>query len=183
LKRRARVEKLNGRIILKCNFISVWACGLDSSGLVWGPVSGSGEHSNEPMGSWRAGKFLGSWTNASSSKRTLLHEVSVICVKIHVSVYALAQLYNVSGDISGIARQGSGSACRSLYGGFVRWHQGSALDGSDSIATQVVPESHWPEMRILVLVVKQKCLLTPVHACARFFFFAHCLECAQKLQN
>lgn len=71
-------------------------------------------------------------------------------------VYALAQLYNVSGDISGIARQGSGSACRSLYGGFVRWHQGSALDGSDSIATQVVPESHWPEMRILVLVVSDK---------------------------
>jgi diphosphomevalonate decarboxylase len=79
-------------------------------------------------------------------------------VKIRVLVYALAQLYNVSGDISGIARQGSGSACRSLYGGFVRWHQGSDLDGSDSIATQVVPQSHWPEMRILVLVVKHECL-------------------------
>jgi diphosphomevalonate decarboxylase len=84
----------------------------------------------------------------------LLHDVSAIYVKIRVLVYALAQLYKVSGDISAVARQGSGSACRSLYGGFVRWHKGSALDGSDSIATQVVPQSHWPEMRILVLVVK-----------------------------
>ncbi|KAJ1523530.1 hypothetical protein ONE63_001379 [Megalurothrips usitatus] len=68
-------------------------------------------------------------------------------------VYALAKLYNVRGDVSQIARQGSGSACRSLEGGFVRWHAGSAPDGSDSLATQVVPETHWPEMRVLILVV------------------------------
>lgn len=80
---------------------------------------------------------------------------AVACRYFYVTVFALAQLYNVSGDISGIARQGSGSACRSLYGGFVRWHRGSASDGSDSIATQIVPHSHWPELRILVLVVKQ----------------------------
>ncbi|XP_069674283.1 diphosphomevalonate decarboxylase [Periplaneta americana] len=71
-------------------------------------------------------------------------------------VYALARLYNVSGDISGIARQGSGSACRSLLGGFVRWNKGCASDGSDSIATQIVPESHWPDLRILILVVSDK---------------------------
>lgn len=34
-------------------------------------------------------------------------------------VFALAQLYNVQGDISAIARQGSGSACRSIFGGWV----------------------------------------------------------------
>lgn len=42
-------------------------------------------------------------------------------------VAALAKLYNIQGDISGIARRGSGSACRSVYGGFVRWHKGKIL--------------------------------------------------------
>lgn len=35
-------------------------------------------------------------------------------------VSALAALYNIQGDISSIARRGSGSACRSIYGGWVR---------------------------------------------------------------
>lgn len=68
-------------------------------------------------------------------------------------VTALAKLYKVKSDVSSIARLGSGSACRSVYGGFVRWHAGSNPDGSDSIATQVVDASHWPEIRALILVV------------------------------
>ncbi|KAF4010629.1 hypothetical protein G4228_002165 [Cervus hanglu yarkandensis] len=67
--------------------------------------------------------------------------------------YALARVYGVDSDLSEVARRGSGSACRSLYGGFVEWQMGERPDGKDSIARQVAPESHWPELRVLILVV------------------------------
>lgn len=71
-------------------------------------------------------------------------------------VRAIANLYELPSsptDLSRIARQGSGSACRSLFGGYVGWEQGSAADGSDSVAFQVAPASHWPNMRAVILVV------------------------------
>ncbi|XP_070523149.1 diphosphomevalonate decarboxylase isoform X2 [Cardiocondyla obscurior] len=69
---------------------------------------------------------------------------------------ALAKLYKIEGDISTVARSGSGSACRSTIGGFVRWYMGSDKCGTDSLAKQIVPASHWPQMRILVLVVSDE---------------------------
>eukprot|EP00903_Cladosiphon_okamuranus_P015684 g14481.t2 len=71
--------------------------------------------------------------------------------------FSLAKLFNAKesfdGELSAIARQGSGSACRSLYGGFVKWQKGEREDARDSIAIQVADERHWPEMRALILVV------------------------------
>ncbi|XP_058135569.1 diphosphomevalonate decarboxylase [Dasypus novemcinctus] len=67
--------------------------------------------------------------------------------------YTLARVYGVEGELSEVARRGSGSACRSLYGGFVEWQMGERPDGRDSVARQLAPESHWPELRVLVLVV------------------------------
>eukprot|EP01113_Clastostelium_recurvatum_P017293 TRINITY_DN2024_c0_g1_i1.p1 TRINITY_DN2024_c0_g1~~TRINITY_DN2024_c0_g1_i1.p1 ORF type:complete len:411 (+),score=115.36 TRINITY_DN2024_c0_g1_i1:182-1234(+) len=67
--------------------------------------------------------------------------------------YALGQLYGVEGDLSGLARIGSGSACRSMYGGYVKWEMGSSASGEDSIAVQVAPETHWPEIEVLICVV------------------------------
>lgn len=69
-------------------------------------------------------------------------------------VASLANLYGVEDtELSSIARVGSGSACRSVYGGWVRWTMGVEADGSDSVASQVAPAEHWPEMQILILVV------------------------------
>ncbi|KAI8063870.1 putative diphosphomevalonate decarboxylase [Gongronella butleri] len=74
-------------------------------------------------------------------------------------VFALAKLYQLPidmSDLSRIARQGSGSACRSLFGGFVAWEKGELADGSDSRAVQIAPDTHWPELEALVCVVSDK---------------------------
>lgn len=70
-------------------------------------------------------------------------------------VRAIANLYQLPAsptDLSRIARQGSGSACRSVLGGYVAWRKGEKADGSDSVAYEVAPASHWPDMRAIILV-------------------------------
>ncbi|KAI4384356.1 hypothetical protein MLD38_002524 [Melastoma candidum] len=71
-------------------------------------------------------------------------------------VFALANLMNVKASqshLSAIARQGSGSACRSLFGGFVKWIMGKDADGGDSVAVQLANENHWSDLVIIVAVV------------------------------
>jgi len=46
-------------------------------------------------------------------------------------------------ELSRLTRRGSGSASRSIYGGFAEWQMGEAEDGSDSYAVPVAPEDHW----------------------------------------
>jgi len=53
------MDGVHVRIILKWIIISrVCGCGLDSCGSVQGPVVGSCEHGNEPLGSIEGGEFL-----------------------------------------------------------------------------------------------------------------------------
>jgi hypothetical protein len=37
--------------------------------------------------------------------------------------------------------------CRSVYGGFVQWRMGELDDGADSLAVQLAPAAHWPNLR------------------------------------
>jgi diphosphomevalonate decarboxylase len=47
-------------------------------------------------------------------------------------------------ELSILARQGSGSAARSIFGGYVEMHAGHAADGSDSFAEPLAGAGEWP---------------------------------------
>lgn len=61
------------------------------------------------------------------------------------------QLHLSDSILSTIARIGSGSAARSLWHGFVKWHRGENKDGSDSVASPLM--SDWQSLRIGLLEI------------------------------
>lgn len=58
-------------------------------------------------------------------------------------------------ELSIYARKGSGSASRSVFGGFAEWEKGSLEDGSDSFAVQIADQNHW-DVRMLVTILEDK---------------------------
>lgn len=75
--------------------------------------------------------------------------------------YAIGQVLEVTDikTLSIISRMGSGSACRSLYGGFVQWI--TSTKSEESYAKQVIDEFYWPKIRIIILVVNDAQKDTP----------------------
>ncbi|VEL12449.1 unnamed protein product [Protopolystoma xenopodis] len=85
---------------------------------------------------------------------------------------ALKVLYDLNDDDTcTMARRGSGSACRSMFGGCVRWSpQPSAstsirslpaVSNHRSIVEQLFPETHWPELRIIICVTDRRNKMMP----------------------
>ncbi len=71
-----------------------------------------------------------------------------------VAACAAAGLKLSPKELSILTRQGSGSACRSIFGGFVEWHRGSKEDGSDSYAEEIATKEYWPDFRMVATIVQ-----------------------------
>ena len=72
-----------------------------------------------------------------------------------VATSAAAGLKLTERELTMLARQGSGSASRSILGGFAQWNRGSRDDGSDSYADSIAPKTHWPDFRMIATIVSE----------------------------
>uniref|UniRef100_A0A914E1Z1 Mvd1 C-terminal domain-containing protein n=1 Tax=Acrobeloides nanus TaxID=290746 RepID=A0A914E1Z1_9BILA len=65
--------------------------------------------------------------------------------------FAFGQLFHLpEKEVVRLARLGSGSACRSILGGFVHWKAG--FNEWDSTCESLFPSTHWPNLRAVIIV-------------------------------
>ncbi len=80
---------------------------------------------------------------SSASGFAALAGAAAIASGLHLSPRTLSQL----------ARLGSGSASRSIFGGFVEWRAGTRPDGRDCYARPLAGPRHWPSFRDVVVLI------------------------------
>ncbi len=59
-------------------------------------------------------------------------------------------------ELSVVARQGSGSAARSIFGGFVEMRAGTRPDGSDSYAEPLMAAGKWPLELVVAVTAREE---------------------------
>ncbi|HVX05773.1 MAG TPA: diphosphomevalonate decarboxylase [Rhodanobacteraceae bacterium] len=59
-------------------------------------------------------------------------------------------------ELSMLARRGSGSAARSIFGGFVEMAAGTRADGKDAFATPLLDASAWPLKVVVAITTREK---------------------------
>lgn len=72
-----------------------------------------------------------------------------------VAASSAAGLNLSPGKLSEIARMGSGSAARSIFGGFVEMKTGQKADGSDAVAIQLEDEHYW-DLQLLIAITSEQ---------------------------
>jgi diphosphomevalonate decarboxylase len=106
--------------------------------------------STSPAKDW--GLDIQSWNNFPTAAGMASSASGMACFTV-----AMSQVYGVQeefeGQLSAIARLGSGSACRSIPGGFVEWVAGHSHQ--TSIAKTIFPASHWPNLEVFAFVMDQ----------------------------
>ena len=68
------------------------------------------------------------------------------------AITAAAGIEVDDGELAEVARLGSGSACRSVHGGFVEWRP----QGAGSIVEPIASKSHWERLRIVIAVTSKR---------------------------